>query len=433
MIAWPILAARAAGAARIAVIVSPDRDISPGLPENTEIIIQSQPDGTGGAVRAAETLIRESDTVLVLSGDHPLITAELISELLSSHEKAVAAATVMTAELDEPGSYGRIVRGAAGEVEGIVEAKQPGDATPEQLAIREINTGTYVFDASALAGALAEITNENSQREYYLGDVLPIMRAAGGLVAAHLTADPGVNLGVNTRVELATVEAEARRRILEGHMLSGVTITDPGSTWIDVDVELEPDSRIDPATTIRGRSSVGAGTTVGPHTTLIDSRIGRQVSVPHSYLVDCDVLDACSIGPFAYIRPGTTLREGAKAGTFVEIKNSDVGAGSKVPHLSYIGDTEIGEGSNIGAGAITANYDGYCKHRTVIGDRVQIGVDTALVAPVDVGDAAYTGAGSVITKNVPPGALGITRAQQRKIEGYAGRKARESKESEKPS
>ena len=428
MIAWPILAAKAAGAARIAIIVSPDRDISPGLPENTEIIIQPQPDGTGGAVRAAETLIRESDTVLVLSGDHPLITAELISELLTSHETAAAAATVMTAELDEPGSYGRIVRGAAGEVEGIVEAKQPGDATAEQLAIREINTGTYVFDASALAGALAEITNENSQGEYYLGDVLPIMRAAGGLIAAHLTADPGVNLGVNTRLELATVEAQARRRILEGHMLCGVTITDPGSTWIDADVELEPDSRIDPGTTIRGRSSVGAGTTVGPHTTLIDSRIGRNVSVPHSDLVNCDVLDGCSVGPFAYIRPGTTLREGAKAGTFVEIKNSDVGAGSKVPHLSYIGDTEIGEGSNIGAGAITANYDGYSKHRTVIGDRVQIGVDTALVAPVDVGDAAYTGAGSVITKNVPPGALGITRAQQRKIEGYADRKARESKE-----
>jgi bifunctional UDP-N-acetylglucosamine pyrophosphorylase/glucosamine-1-phosphate N-acetyltransferase len=365
---------------------------------------------------------------LVLSGDHPLITSELISELLATHEEAGAGATVMTAELDEPGSYGRIVRGDDGDIEQIVEAKQPGDATPEQLTIREINTGTYAFAATALVEALGQISNENSQGEYFLGDVLPIIRAAGHRVAAHLTADPMVNLGVNTRAELAIVERTARERILDHHMRDGVTITDPGSTWIDADVELEADARIEPGTTIQGASSVGADSVVGPHTTLINSRLGREVKVPHSYLTDCDVLDRCTVGPFAYIRPGTKLREGAKAGTFVEIKNSDVGAGSKVPHLSYIGDTEIGEDSNIGAGAITANYDGYLKHRTVIGDRVQIGVDTALVAPVDVGDAAYTGAGSVITKNVPPGALGISRAQQRKIEGYAERRAREASE-----
>ncbi len=432
MIAWPILAAQEAGAERIAVIVSPDRDISSALPEGTETVIQPEPDGTGGAMRAAESLIRDAAaadaaTVLVLSGDHPLITAELISGLLSAHEKAGAAVTVMTAELVDPGSYGRIVRGSEGDIEQIVETKQPGEATAEQLAIREINTGTYAFAAAPLLDALGKITNENPQGEYLLGDVLPVMRAAGHRVAAHLTADRSANLGVNTRADLAIVESKARERILDRHMRDGVTITDPGSTWIDAEVELEADARIDPGTTLRGASTVGAGSVVGPHTTLIDSRIGREVSIPHSYLVDCDVLDRCSVGPFAYIRPGTKLREGAKAGTFVEIKNSEVGAGSKVPHLSYIGDTEIGEEANIGAGAITANYDGYRKHRTVIGDRAQIGVDTALVAPVDVGDAAYTGAGSVITKNVPPGALGIARAKQRKIEGYSERKAREAK------
>ena len=428
MIAWPILAAEAAGAERIAVIVSPGRDLSAALPPGTESVVQPEADGTGGAVRAAEALIRDAETVLVLSGDHPLVTGELIGDLIAAHEGAGAGATVMTAELDDPGSYGRIVRGPHRDIEQIVEAKSPGDATPAQLKIREITTGTYAFSAALLLDALGKIGNENSQGEYFLGDVLPIIRAAGHRVEAHLASDPSVNLGVNTRADLAVVESKARERILDAHMRGGVTITDPGSTWIEADVGLEADARIDPGTTIRGSSTVGAGSVVGPHTTLIDSRIGREVTVPHSYLVDCDVLDRCTVGPFAYIRPGTKLGEGSKAGTFVEIKNSDVGAGSKVPHLSYVGDTEIGEDSNIGAGAITANYDGYRKHRTVIGDRVQIGVGTALVAPVDVGDAAYTGAGSVITKNVPPGALGISRAQQRKIEGYAERRAREASE-----
>jgi bifunctional UDP-N-acetylglucosamine pyrophosphorylase/glucosamine-1-phosphate N-acetyltransferase len=336
----------------------------------------------------------------------------------------------MTTELDDPGAYGRIARDAGGRLERIVEAKHPGDASPEELAIREINTGTYVFEARPLADTLGGITNDNVAGEYYIGDVLPLLRDAGHTVAAHRTADASVNLGVNTRVELAEVSREARRRLLEAHMLAGVTVIDPDATWIDADVEIEPDATIEPACVLRGATRVGRGAVVGPLTTLIDTVLGSGAAARHSYLVECDVLERCSVGPFAYIRPRTTLREGAKAGAFVEIKESEIGAGSKVPHLSYIGDAAIGEDANIGAGSITANWDGFRKHRTVIGDHVRIAVDTALVAPVNVGDAAYTGAGSVITRDVPAGALGISRPDQQNVEGYAERKATEASQHE---
>ena len=243
-------------------------------------------------------------------------------------------------------------------------------------------------------------------------------------------SDDAVSLGVNTRADLAWAEAEARRRILERHMLAGVTISDPASTWIDADVEIEADVRIEPGTSLRGPTKVGAGTVVGPLTTLVDSRLGQNVVVPHSYLVECDVLDGCQVGPFAYIRPQSKLREGAKAGCFVEIKNSDVGEGTKIPHLSYIGDADIGRDSNLGASTITANYDGFRKHRTVIGDNVHTSVDTTLVAPVEVGDGAYTGAGSVITDDIPDGALGIARPKQENVERYAERKQAEQEESD---
>jgi bifunctional UDP-N-acetylglucosamine pyrophosphorylase / glucosamine-1-phosphate N-acetyltransferase len=426
MIAWPVLAARAAGAGRIGVIVSPDRDLSPALPDGVETVVQPHPNGTGGAIRAAQELIGDSGTVLVLSGDHPLISAQVISELLDAHASAGAAATVMTTELDDPGSYGRIVRGSDGQVERIVEAKHPGDASPEQLAIHEINTGTYAFDAGSLREMLAGISNDNAQREYYVGDVLPLMREAGLGVAAYRAQDPSVNLGVNTRVELAEANRQVRRRILTSHMLTGVTVIDPDATWIDAGVEIEPDATIEPGSLLRGATRVGQGAVVGPFTTLIDTHLGSGSVARHSYLVECDVLERCSVGPFTYIRPRTTLREGAKAGAFVELKGSDIGPGSKVPHLSYVGDAEIGEDANIGAGSITANWDGFRKHRTVIGDHVRIGVDTALVAPVNVGNAAYTGAGSVITGDVPAGALGISRPEQRNVEGYAEKRAREA-------
>jgi bifunctional UDP-N-acetylglucosamine pyrophosphorylase / glucosamine-1-phosphate N-acetyltransferase len=432
LVAWPILAAREAGAGRIAAIVSPEHDVSAGLPEGVETVEQTEADGTGGAVRAALPLIEASETVLVLSGDHPLISATVISDFLAAHAATGAAATMMTIELDDPGSYGRVVRGAAGEIERVVEAKAGGDASAEELAIREINAGTYAFDAGPLATALAGLSNDNAQGEYYLTDVFAALREAGHTVAGHRAEDFAVTMGVNTRVELAAAETEARRRLLEAHMLAGVTVVDPGSTWIDAGVEIAADARVEPGTSLRGATRVGAGATVGPLTTLVDSAVGARSSVIHSYLVDCEVREGCSVGPFAYLRPGALLEDGAKAGAFVEIKNSQVGEGTKVPHLAYVGDAEIGPGSNLGAGTITANYDGFRKHRTVIGRDVRIGVDTMLIAPVEVGDSAYTGAGAVVKDDVPDGALAVSENAQRNIDGYADAKAATMKEDKEP-
>jgi bifunctional UDP-N-acetylglucosamine pyrophosphorylase / glucosamine-1-phosphate N-acetyltransferase len=428
LVAWPILAAREAGAGRVAAIVSPGRDISAGFPGEVETVVQPQPDGTGGAVRAALPLIEQAETVLVLSGDHPLISAEIVSGFLAAHASAGAAAMMMTIELDDPGSYGRVVRGAGGDIERVVEAKAGGDATEDELAIREINAGTYAFQAGPLATALRGLSNDNAQGEYYLTDVFAALRESGHAVAGHRADDFAVTMGVNNRAELAAVEAEARRRILERHMLAGVTVVDPASTWVDAAVELAADARIEPGTSLRGATAVGAGSVVGPLSTLIDTRLGTEVHVPHSYLVECEVEDGCNVGPFAYLRPAAHLEAGAKVGTFVEVKNSRVGAGSKVPHLAYVGDADIGAGSNLGAGTITANYDGFRKHRTTIGSGVRIGVDTMLVAPVEVGDAAYTGAGAVIKKDVPEGALAVSENDQRNIEGYAEGKAAQSHE-----
>jgi len=428
LVAWPILAAREAGAGRVAAIVSPGGDISAGLPGEVETVVQPESDGTGGAVRAALPLIAAAETVLVLSGDHPLLSAATISALLEAHAASGAAATMVTIELDDPGSYGRVVRGPSGEVERVVEAKTAGDADPGQLAIREINAGAYVFDAGPLAAALAGLSNDNAQGEYYLPDVFPALREAGHTVAAHLADDFAVTMGVNDRAELAAVEAEARRRILAAHMGAGVTVVDPASTWIDAGVEIAADARIEPGTSLRGATAVGAGSTVGPLSTLIDTRLGEGVSAPHSYLVECEVLDGCDVGPFAYLRPGARLEDGAKAGSFVEVKASRLGPGAKVPHLAYVGDAEVGAGSNLGAGTITANYDGFRKHRTVIGAGARIGVDTMLVAPVQVGDDAYTGAGAVIRKDVPEGALAVSENDQRNIEGYAAGKAARTRE-----
>jgi bifunctional UDP-N-acetylglucosamine pyrophosphorylase/glucosamine-1-phosphate N-acetyltransferase len=425
MVVWPVLAAHEAGAREVAVIVSPDRDLSPGLPNGTQTVVQPEADGTGGAVRAAIDLVRDADTVVVIPGDHPLVSGDVLSELIDAHASAGAAATVMTLELDDPGSYGRIVRDATGEVERIVETKHPESVEAEVLAIREISTSTFAFAAEPLAAALERITNDNEAGEYYLGDVLPLLRAEGLRVSAHTATDPAANLGVNTRADLALASTEARRRILERHMLAGVTLIDPASTWIDADVELAPDVTIEPGTSLRGRTSVGAQSTIGPHSTLIDTTVGENARIPHSYLVECEVGDGCQVGPFASLRPGTRLAAGAKAGTFVEIKNSEIGEGAKVPHLAYVGDAEVGEGSNLGAGSITANYDGFTKSRTKIGERARIGVNNSLVAPVSVGDDAYTGAGAVIREDVPEGALGVTKGEQRNIEGFAERKKRE--------
>ena len=430
MIAWPILAAREAGASRICVIVSPDRDLSSVLPEGTETVVQPTADGTGGALRAAADVVRDSDTVVVLSGDTPLLSAEEIEGLLAAHAESGAAATMMTTELEDPGTFGRVVRTVNGDVQKIVEAKQPGDATPEQLQVKEVNAGTYAFAGKALADALDGLTNDNAQGEYYLPDVLPLIREAGGKVIAHLVGDPAVNLGVNDRADLARIGEEGRRRINLAHMRAGVTIEDPAATWIDADVRIEPDTTILPGTSLRGSTQIGSGSTIGPMATLIDSRVGERATVIHSYLTSCEVGDEANVGPFTYLRPDARIGEGAKAGSFVEIKNSEIGPGAKVPHLSYIGDAEVGKGTNLGASTVTANYDGRHKNRTKIGKNVHTGVDTTFVAPVEVGDDAYTGAGSVIADDIPPGALGISRAEQKNVEGYAAKKDKESSEGE---
>ncbi len=431
MIAWPVLAAREAGAGRVCVIASPDHDLSPALPEGTETVIQPQPDGTGGAVRAALGLVGDSETVVVMNGDHPLVSAELITGLVDAHRGAEAAATVVTVDREDPASLGRIVRDANGDFERIVETKHPEGVPPEVLAIHEVNTNTFAFEGGALTDGLGRITTENPAGEYYIGDVLTALRDQGRRLLVHKVDDVSVNIGINTRVELAVVSAEARRRILERHMLAGVTVADPEATWIDAEVEIEPDAVIEPGTSLRGHTRVGRGSVVGPHTTLIDSILGAEVTAPHSYLVQCEVADGCQIGPFAHLRPSATLGKGAKAGAFVEIKGSRIGEGAKVPHLAYVGDAEVGADSNVGAGTVTVNYDGFRKHRTKIGERARIGSDTMLIAPVSVGDDAYTGAGSVISEDVPPGALGVERAEQRNIEGYAKKRARKA-EAEEP-
>jgi bifunctional UDP-N-acetylglucosamine pyrophosphorylase/glucosamine-1-phosphate N-acetyltransferase len=422
MLLWTVLAAREAGAERIVVVLGDEADqVRSALPEDAEVAIQDPPAGTGDAVMKARAQLAGAEHVIVLSGDHPLLDSSFITALAARHTSSGAAATVTTRELEDPGQYGRIVRDAGGEIERIVETKSPGDATPDELAIREINAGTYAFAVEPLFEALGSVRADNSQGEYYLGDVLPLLRAAGHHVVAHLTDDEAVGLGVNTRVELARVEAAARARILERHMLAGVTVRDPSSTHVDAGVAIGEDTTLEPYTFLRGAVTIGRGCTVGPMTTLIDSALGDGVFAAHSYLNGCEVASGATVGPFTHLRPATRVGEGAKAGAFVEIKNSDVAPGVKVPHLSYIGDADLGAGTNVGAGTITANYDGVTKHRTVIGRDVRTGIHTSLVAPVTVGDGAYTGAGSVITEDVPPGALGIARARQENVDDYAER------------
>jgi bifunctional UDP-N-acetylglucosamine pyrophosphorylase/glucosamine-1-phosphate N-acetyltransferase len=426
---WPVHAALAAGAGKVIVVDSPARALEAVLPEGVELVVQPQSDGTGGAVRAATRLLSADTPVVVLSGDVPLVDAPAIEGLVAAHARLGASATMATTVLAEPAGYGRVLRDAQGAVERVVETKGGpdghGDATPAELEISEVNTGIYIFDGAALLGALPRLSTNNAQQELYLPQVLDLLRADGELIAAHIVDQPGLVLGVNDRVALAEVRALAQRAIHERHMRAGVTIVDPAGTQIDVDVEIGQDARIEPGTRLLGSTSVGPGAVVGPQTTAIDSQIGAEAQVRMAWLEQASVGERVSVGPFAYLRPGAVLHEGAKAGTFVEIKNSEIGPGAKIPHLSYIGDADVGAGSNLGAGTITANYDGRAKHRTTIGERVRGGVDTAFVAPVTVGDDAYTAAGSVIVEDVPPGALGVGRARQQNIEGYAERRERD--------
>jgi len=421
MILWPLLAARAAGAERAIVVDNPRQLLREHLPDDVEIAIQQEPRGTGDAVAAAAPLLDPDAPVLVVNGDMALLTGDAVKEQVAAHEAAGAALTLGSVELSDPTGLGRVIRGADGAVERIAESKAPGDATEEELAIREVNAGLYLFAGRALLDALGSLGSDNAQGELYLPDTVPLLAARGDLVQGHPLDHPNLPVGVNDRVELALVTRAIQDRIHRAHQRAGVTIVDPASTLIDATVAIGADTTIEPSTFLRGATRIGERCIVGPLSTVIDSDLADEVAVRHSYLERARAADRVVIGPFAYLRPQAVLHADAKAGTFVEIKNSTVGEGSKVPHLSYIGDTEIGEGTNIGAGTITANYDGRRKHRTTIGDRVKVSVDTAFVAPVTVGDDAYTAAGSVITKDVPPGALGVARQRQTNIEGYADR------------
>ena len=406
MVAWPVVAAQEAGAVRVVVVGSPDVDLTPALPDGTRTAVQPVPDGTGGAVLAALPETEPGAPVVVLSGDVPLVSAAAIQALVEAHAASGAAATMATTILDDPSGYGRVVRDDAGHVAKVVETKADGDATPEELEIREINTGIYCFDHAALTDALPRVGTDNAQGERYLPDALTLIREGGAFVGAHVVDDPALVLGVNDRVQLAEVTALAQKRILQEHMRNGVTIVDPASTYVHATVEIGRDTTIEPSTTLKGATKIGANCTVR-----------------HAYVDSATLEDGVTVGPFAYLRPGTILRAGAKAGTFVEIKNSDIGEGTKVPHLSYIGDADVGPGTNLGAATITANYNNKTKgkSRTTIGANAKTSVDTTLVAPVILGDGAYTAAGSVVTQDVPAGALAVARARQRNVEGYADR------------
>jgi bifunctional UDP-N-acetylglucosamine pyrophosphorylase/glucosamine-1-phosphate N-acetyltransferase len=422
MIAWPLAAAREAGAGKLIVVDAPGEPLRASLPDDVDLVVQMQARGTADAVAAAARLIDPDATVIVLYGDVPLITAQTIAALAEHHARQGAAATMLTAVLDDPGGYGRVVRAIDGTVERVAETKAAGDASELELQIREVNTGIFAFDGGALLQALPRVRADNAQGELYLPDVIPILREHERTVIALELDDPRETLGVNDRRQLAAVRAIAQRRILDAHMLAGVTIVDPAATVVDVEVTIGADTVIEPFTSLHGSTTIAFGATIGPHSTLLDATVGTGATILHSYVKEAVIGDRVSVGPFAYLRPGAVLREGSKAGTFVEIKNSVLGAGSKVPHLSYIGDADIGEHTNLGASTVTANYDGFKKHRTTIGSGVRIGVDTTLVAPVQVGDEAYTAAGSVISMDVPAGALGVARGQQRNVEGYAQRR-----------
>ncbi|AWZ08698.1 MULTISPECIES: bifunctional UDP-N-acetylglucosamine diphosphorylase/glucosamine-1-phosphate N-acetyltransferase GlmU [unclassified Streptomyces] len=384
--------------------------------------VQYEQNGTGHAVRMAleELGDRPAGTVVVVCGDTPLLTGETLAALTATHEADGNAVTVLTAEVPDSTGYGRIVRDAdTGAVTAIVEHK---DATDAQRAIREINSGVFAFDGALLSDALGKVRTDNSQGEEYLTDVLGILREAGHRVGAAVGADHRQILGINNRVQLAEARALLNARLLERAMLAGVTIVDPASTLVDVTVTFGQDAIVHPGTQLLGTTHVGEEAEVGPNTRLKDTHVGPRARVDNTVADGAVVGESATVGPFAYLRPGTNLGAKAKAGTYVEMKNATIGEGTKVPHLSYVGDATIGEYTNIGAASVFVNYDGEHKHHTTVGSHCKTGSDNMFVAPVTIGDGAYTAAGSVITKDVPPGALAVARGQQRNIEGWVARK-----------
>jgi bifunctional UDP-N-acetylglucosamine pyrophosphorylase/glucosamine-1-phosphate N-acetyltransferase len=399
LVDWVVAAVRPLGADPLVVVLSPQ---AADALSDVDVAVQQQPLGTGDSLRSAREQVRDTKDVLVVSGDHPRVTSELLGRLLDEHRTSAAAATVLSFEPDDPRAYGRIVRGGHGRLEAIVE---DADASSEQRAIREVNSSIYVFSAEKLWPALDRIQPVNAQGELYLTDVVRLLVQDRENVGVVKAPEPAEVEGVNTRVELAEAAAFLRARVNTAHMLAGVTIVDPATTWIEPSVELEADSTIHPFTVLRGNTRVGAGAEVGPHAVVVDSEIGQGALV----------------GPFCYLRPGTKLGPGSKAGTFVEMKNSDIGAGAKVPHLSYLGDADVGEGTNVAAGNITANLDhtpGQPKQRTRIGRNVKTGIHNGFQAPVEIGDDAWIAGGSYITEDVPPDSLAGFPPKQITKEGY---------------
>ena len=408
------------------VIGAGSQEVSQALSKfskSAKTVLQEVRRGTGDAVRIALSDSPKTGTLLVCAGDTPLLRFQTLESLYESHNKSGAVATVLTAELPDPFGYGRIIK-SNGELISIVEER---DASQEQREISEINSGVYIFDIAALREALTKLDKKNSQGEEYLTDVIGILRNEGKKVAAHITEDFSEILGINDRSQLADVAAMMRDRINEELMLSGVTIVDSASTWIDQTVEIEADTRIEPGTSIKGESKIKSGAVIGPRTTLIDCEVGSFAQVIESHCESSKIGNSAKVGPYSHLRSGTVLAGDTKIGSFVETKNATVGEGSKVPHLSYVGDAQIGKETNIGAATIFVNYDGEAKHQTKVGDHVRIGSDSMLIAPVSIGDGAYTAAGSVINEDVPSGALGIGRARQVNILGWVLKKRKGSK------
>ncbi len=386
-----------------------------------DVALQQRPLGTGHATLCGLTALPDdyAGTVIVTSGDTPLLDADTLTDLVAAHSAKSAAATLLTTTLADPDGYGRVLRTQDDEVTAIVEH---ADATPSQREIHEVNAGVYAFEIGALRWALGQLSSDNAQQELYLTDAIAILRRDGRAVHARHVDDSALVAGVNNRVQLAELGAELNRRIVAAHQLAGVTIVDPATTWIDIDVTIGRDTVLQPGTQLLGGTRVGGRCVVGPDTTLTDVTVGDGASVVRTHGKRSSIGDGASVGPFTYLWPGTVLGADGKLGAFVETKNSTIGAGTKVPHLTYVGDADIGDHSNIGASSVFVNYDGESKRRTTIGSHVRTGSDTMFVAPVTVGDGAYTGAGTVVREDVPPGALAVSAGPQRNIEGWVRRK-----------
>jgi bifunctional UDP-N-acetylglucosamine pyrophosphorylase/glucosamine-1-phosphate N-acetyltransferase len=402
-------------------IVPAVADLADKLGRTIDIAVQEQQLGTGHAALCGLSALPDDfrGVVVVTSGDIPLLDAETLADLVATHSSEPAAVTVLTTTLPDPTGYGRILRTQDGEVIAIVEQ---ADATSSQRAIQEVNASVYAFDIGPLRSALNRLRSDNAQQELYLTDVISIVRQDGQIVHAKHVDDHALLAGVNDRVQLSELGAELNRRIVAGHQRNGVTVIDPATTWIDVDATIGQDTVIHPGTQLLGATQIGSRCTIGPDTTLDDVAVGDYASVIRTHGTSSTIGDGATVGPFTYLRPGTSLGSDGKLGAFVETKNASIGTGTKVPHLTYVGDADIGEHSNIGASSVFVNYDGENKNRTTVGSHVRTGSDTMFIAPVTVGDGAYTGAGTVLREDVPPGALAVSAGPQRNIEGWVARK-----------